>query len=214
MWKTNTTSRTLLVIGALTTWLAVLLQLYLIIVNRQASVGETIVRFFSFFTILTNILVALCFIFLLLPAKSALNIFFSKPNVLSAVTVYITVVGLVYNVILRFLWAPQGLQMIVDELLHSVVPIIFILYWSLFVPKENLKWKDAFPWLIYPAGYLIFILFRGAFSGFYPYPFVHVNELGYTKVFINCIFLFITFLVLSFLLIWISKLVANRSRLS
>lgn len=214
MQKTNRGRQVLLVIGALTAWLAVLLQLYLIIVNRQASVGETIVRFFSFFTILTNILVALCFTSLLLPSRSALSRFFSKPKVLSAVTVYITVVGIVYNIILRFIWAPQGLQMIVDELLHTVIPILFVLYWSLFVPKEDLKWKDAFAWLIYPAGYLIFILFRGAFSGFYPYPFVHVTELGYKKVFINCIFLFITFLVLSFLLIWISKLAANRSRLS
>lgn len=45
-------------------WFALLLQLYLIILHRVSSLPETIVRFFSFFTIQTNILVALCFTFL------------------------------------------------------------------------------------------------------------------------------------------------------
>ncbi len=48
-------------IGAFLGWFAVLVQFVLMIQNRQAGVGETIVRFFSFFTILTNSLVAAYF---------------------------------------------------------------------------------------------------------------------------------------------------------
>ena len=47
-------------------WFALLAQLYLIIQNRVVSVGETIIRYFSFFTILTNLIVAVCVTVLLL----------------------------------------------------------------------------------------------------------------------------------------------------
>jgi len=135
-----------LLIGAILVWFAVVFQFFLIIINRVASLGETIVRFFSFFTILTNILVALCVSFLLLKPKSTPGIFFSKTTSLTAVTVYITIVGIVYNIVLRFLWEPKGLQMVVDELLHTVIPVYFIIFWMKFVPKTRLKWKNVFPW--------------------------------------------------------------------
>ena len=82
-------------------WLAMFLQLYLIIINRNATVPETIIRFFSFYTILTNILVACYFSFLWLKSNSRLGKFFSRENVTGAITPYITVVGITYNLILR-----------------------------------------------------------------------------------------------------------------
>ncbi|MBC7867593.1 MAG: hypothetical protein H7X88_08665, partial [Gloeobacteraceae cyanobacterium ES-bin-316] len=45
-----TTKKLLLLAGALLGWIAILVQLVLIIQNRVASIPETIVRFFSFFT--------------------------------------------------------------------------------------------------------------------------------------------------------------------
>ena len=61
---------------AIVSWFAVVLQLYLIILNRVTSLNETIVRYFSFFTIQSNILVALCFTFLWLKPKSKWGLFF------------------------------------------------------------------------------------------------------------------------------------------
>lgn len=186
-------------------WFALIAQFYLIILNRVTSVGETIIRYFSFFTILTNLLVALCFTFLLLNPKSKPWIFFSRPATLTAITVYIIVVGMVYNIILRFLWAPKGLQLIVDELLHTVIPLLCIIFWWKYVRPKALKWKDAFPWLIYPLVYIFIILILGAGSGFYPYPFIDVNTIGYAKVFINSGILAVCFLGISFLFIAIGR---------
>jgi hypothetical protein len=115
--------------------------------------------------------------------KSRWGGFFSKPTVITAITLYITVVGATYNLILRSLWKPEGLQQIVDELLHVVVPLLFIFYWLFFAPKMSLRWKDVLPWLLYPLIYVILILFRGGLSGYYPYPFIDVNLLGYIKYF-------------------------------
>ena len=194
---------------AIVGWFAVVLQLYLIIINRVVSLSETIVRFFSFFTIQTNILVAVCFTFLWLKPKSKWGLFFSKPKKTTAITLYITIVGLVYNAILRFLWAPTGSQKLVDELLHLVIPILVLLYWILFVPKKTLEFKDIFPWLIFPAVYLVYTLIRGAFFSFYPYPFIDVILLGYNKVLINSFFMLLAFLFFGTLFIGIGKLRSN-----
>lgn len=187
-------------------WFAVVLQLYLIIINRVVSLSETIVRFFSFFTIQSNILVAVCFTFLWLKPKSKWGLFFSKPKNTTAITLYITIVGLVYNAILRFLWAPTGSQKVVDELLHLVIPILVLLYWILFVPKKTLEFKNIFPWLIFPAVYLVYTLIRGAFFSFYPYPFIDVILLGYDKVLLNSFFMLLAFVFFGTLFIGIGKI--------
>jgi hypothetical protein len=195
-----------LIIGTVLGWFAVVFQLYLSIVNRITLVPETIVRFFSYFTILVNILVALCFTFNLLRSESTQGRFFARPGVQTALAVYIAVVGLTYNVVLRSLWSPQGLQYIVDELLHSILPVWFILYWLLFVPKQSLTWKDVFPWMIFPAVYCVYTLLRGSIGGFYPYPFMDVHVLGYQQVFFNVGGMIVLFLIISLLLVGIGKL--------
>ena len=96
----------LTVIFAILGWFAVLMQYYLIVENRVASVGETTIRFFSFFTILTNVLVAIYFTFQVFRRAPGQAHFLEKPGVLTALTVYITVVGLVYQVVLRYIWEP------------------------------------------------------------------------------------------------------------
>lgn len=119
--------------------------------------------------------------------------------------VYILVVGLVYQVILRATWSPRGLQFIVDELLHSVIPLYFLIYWIAFVSKQRLQWKSIPLWLIYPLLYLVYIMTRGAFSGFYPYPFIDLTELNYVDVLINSTVLLALFSLLSACFIWVGK---------
>jgi len=120
---------------AIAGWFALIGQFYLIIVGKQASVPETIVRYFTFYTILTNILIAICCTALLLKPDSGWGKFFSKTTTLTATTVNIIIVGATYNAILRWLWKPQGLQYVVDELLHLVIPLAFVVFWLIFVPK-------------------------------------------------------------------------------
>jgi hypothetical protein len=106
------------------------------------------------------------------------------------------------------LWSPEGLQKIVDELLHSVVPLLFLLYWLVFIPKTGLQYKDVLPWMVFPLVYIVLALVRGAFSGFYPYPFVDVGKLGSGRVLLNTVLFTLAFFVLSFIFVWI----ANRMR--
>jgi hypothetical protein len=209
--KKQKAARVFAFIGAVTAWLAVALQFYLIIVNRKESIPETVTRFLTFFTILTNILAAMCFTAVLLKPKPGWRHFFSTANTLAAAAVYIIVVGAVYNIILRFLWQPQGLQWLVDELLHSFNPLFFVIYWLAFAPKYGLQWKNALSWLWYPFIYLLVVIIRGSLSGYYPYPFVDVNELGFNKVLVNCGMLFIVFLILSLLIIAVGRMMSRTN---
>src|SRR5689334_22089207 len=97
------------------------------------------------------------------------------------------------------------MQLVVDELLHSVIPILFFIYWFLLVPKQQLQWRSFWSWLIFPLVYLAFILARGSFSGFYPYPFIQVNKLGFSRVLFNAAGITVIFLVISLILIGIAK---------
>jgi hypothetical protein len=192
--------------GASLGWFAVIAQFYLLMKNSTVSVPETIFRFFGYFTIDSNILVALGFTFLFLQKNSRPGRFFTKATTLTAITVYITIVGIVYHVILRSTWNPQGLQKLVDELLHSIIPVLFILYWVFFVPVENLEWKHAFCWMIFPVIYMAYGLVHGAITKFYPYPFVNVIELGYKKALLNACGILLVIFFLSLALIGAGKI--------
>ncbi len=204
-------TKTFAAIAAAIGWIALVLQLYLIIVNRTASIPETLLRYFGFFTILTNILVAVSLTMVYIKGISENGHFLTRPKTLTATAVYITIVGLIYNVILRFQWAPQGLAKLVDELLHSVIPVLFIFFWVKFVPKQNIQWKNILPWLIYPLVYLGYTLLRGSFAAWYPYPFINVTDLGYGKVLMNSVMVTVAFVVIAVLFAGIAKAMSKRS---
>lgn len=184
---------------ALAGWFAVIAQYILMLNNNVNTVGEATIRFFSYFTILTNIAVATYLTALLFDAS-----FTRVKGLLSAITIYIVIVGLVYQVALRHIWDPQGLQKWVDELLHSVIPLGTLVYWSLY-EKRGLRYSQIFAWSIYPLAYLIFILIRGSFSGFYPYPFVNVPAIGMQQTLINAAIIMGLFMTLSLLFIFINR---------
>ena len=192
-------------IGAVIGWFAVIVQFYLHMQNSPVPVAEKTLRFFGYFTIDTNILCALCLTFIALQGNSRLGKFFRKATSITALTVYIIIVGITYNILLRNTWNPQGMQKLVDELLHSVIPVYFVLFWFIFVPGKDLKWKDAFPWLIYPISYMVYAIILGAITMFYPYPFVDVNELGYTKALTNSLIVLALIFLLSLAFIGIGK---------
>ena len=186
-------------------WFALIAQFYIQINSGLADTDELLIRFFSYFTILTNIIVAVCSTALLIKPAGK---FFSKHATLTAITVYIVVVGIIYNVILRSIWKPEGLQMIVNELLHLAIPALFLIYWLFFVDKNKLSWTAIILWMIYPLVYLVFVLVRGTFSGFYPYPFLDADELGFRKVLLNSAGITAAFVILSLLFVAIG----NRNR--
>lgn len=142
---------------------------------------------------------------ILIAAKSAWGRFFLRNTVLTAIVLYMTIVGLTYNILLRNVWHPEHLFKLADELLHVVTPVLFIIYWLAFVPKDGLKYRNVWPWLWFPFLYFIYVLIRGAISGNYPYPFVDVAKYGYPQVLLNAVILLPIFWGLGALFVFIAR---------
>lgn len=195
-------------IGAVLGWIALILQYYLTItysLSKGLSFPGGVLAYFSYFTILTNLLVAISYTLPLIKPGSRWGKFFSAPTVRSAIAVYITIVGILYSLLLRHLWNPQGISWIADELLHDVTPVLYVIFWFTAVHKGILNWKDIFPWLIYPAVYFIFALIKGSITGVYPYPFIDAGELGVQGLLINLVMLIIGFSVMGFVYVAINR---------
>ncbi len=202
----TTAQQSLLLTLVLIGWFALVAQLYIQLCSSHASTIELTIRYFSYFTILSNLLVTISATVLLLNPTISWAKFLSKSKTLTAIAVYILIVCIIYNGVLRSIWQPEGLQKVVDELLHLIIPILYVIYWFVYVNKSQLQWKDFQAWLIFPLIYVTFILFRGALSGFYPYPFMNVAQLGYQQVFINTFFITLAFMLVSLIYIGIAKM--------
>jgi len=192
-------------IAVLIVWYSLIMQLILLIETRELDYFRTVLRYFSFFTILTNLLTAIYYSTRLLFPRSQPSSYFARNTVSTSITAYMLFVGLAYTFLLRHLWNPQGQQLVVDELLHTVNPLLILFFWLLYVPKAGFRWFDFLPWLVYPAGYLVYGLLVSPLITLYPYPFVDVVKLGIVQVLKNSVGLLVCFSALSLILIAIDR---------
>jgi len=89
-----------------------------------------------------------------------------------------------------------------------------VLDWLLFVPKGEVAWRNGIASLGFPAVYAAWTLGHGALSGWYPYPFLDVPDLGYPRTLLNIAGLVLAFLALELLLVGIGRLINRRGRQS
>jgi len=194
-------------------WAGLSIQMYLIFHSRWtlgASLIGGLMSFFSYFTVLSNTLVATVLSCEWTTRESAARRWFLQPWVSSAIAVSIAVVSLAYNLLLRHLWHPEGWQWLADELLHDIMPVLFLGYWWRYVPKGTLRvWHIAL-WVIYPLVYFGYALLRGHLLAVYPYPFIDVEKLGYPQVFINAGGLLAGFVVIALLVIGLDRWRARK----
>jgi hypothetical protein len=126
----------------------------------------------------------------------------------------IVIVAAIYNLMLRQLWQPQGWQIVTDNILHVVMPVLFLLYWWLAVPKATLRWPQVIVWQLYPAAYFAYVLARGAVDHWYPYPFLDVTKLGYLLVLVDACAVLLAFVAVALLLVALGRWQVRRTPLS
>ena len=201
--------RTTALLLALTGWFALGLQwhlTHLLVVSDGRGIAAALSVFFGYFTILTNLLAAISLTVLAIVPVISDRI----ARLVAAETLYIAVVGIVYSLFLRHIWVPVGWAKAADVLLHDVMPVLFVAFWVVFVPRGRLRWSSPVWWLIYPLAYLGVTLVRGAAGAAYPYPFVDVNTLGYGSVAMNSLGLTVGFVLLGLVFVGADKLMAKR----
>lgn len=150
--------------------------------------GNSVVNFFSFFTIESNLLAALVLLVVgfggLAGARARRTFAFIR----GGATLYMVITGIVFALLLAGL--EQRLQVTlpwVNSVLHYVMPVVLLVDWLLFPPNFTFKFRQAVLWLAFPLVYLIYTLIRGPLVGWYPYPFLDVSQVGWTSVVIMSI---------------------------
>jgi FAD binding domain of DNA photolyase len=196
-------------------WFALVAQLFISIqlnAARGGSVATGIWMYFAFFTVTTNLLVALTLTTSILAPNSRIGRFLGQPASITGATASIILVGIVYNTLLGHLYHQQGWRIVTDLLMHDVVQILTIAYWWISVPRGSVPWKSAACWALYPVAYFAYATARGLATGFYPYYFLNVSQLGIGWVLLNAIGVFAAFLiVLCALLALKASLTATRA---
>jgi hypothetical protein len=145
----------------------------------------SVVNFFSFFTIESNvatIAVGLVGAWYLFSRKGDDPMWFNTFR--AAVVTYMVTTGVVYNLLLRGVELPQGTTLPwSNEVLHVVAPAYLLLDW-LFAPgRFAIPVRKIWPMLIFPLVWGVYTLIRGPITPdevghkpyWYPYPFLNPN---------------------------------------
>ena len=151
-----------------------------------------------FFTIITNLLVAMTMTWVAISKRAS-------PLMLGGLTLAIVLVGVIYGLLLRGLQPLHGPAVTANILLHIASPLLMAVWWLLFAPRARLKWNAPWLWTVYPVVYLGYVLTRGHEDGRYPYPFIDVPKIGWTQVALNAGGIALGFILCGFLLVWIDS---------
>lgn len=192
---------------------ALVLQLVLVIRGGRVldeveppELGTRLLRFIAYFTIQSNVLVALT------SAQLARDPLRDGPvwRVLRlAAAVGITVTGVVHFLLLRPLLDLHGADQVADKLLHLAVPLLAVTGWVLFGPRPRVEPRDVRLTLCWPVAWVVETLVVGALTGWYPYPFLdHREEHGTLGVVLSVAAITLFFLSL----LALARLVDQRAR--
>ncbi len=188
--------------------LALVLQLALILAGDNildstaaASRLEQTRRYFSYFTIQSNFLVAVS-MWLIVRDRTRSQAF---RVIRLASLVGITVTGIVAAVALPPSPNYTTASLVCDRLLHIVVPVLAIVGWVAFGPRDTVTSEDLLPSLIWPVLWLVATLGLGPFVGWYPYPFLNMDTIGVGRTLLNCAVIAVLFLALAALALWADR---------
>ncbi len=156
--------------------------------------AERIVRLFSFFTVQSNVLIGV--VSLLLAADPYRDGRVLRVARLDAV-LCIAVTGIVYNTVLRGIGALTAAGPLSNLLLHVAAPLLAVGVWLWVGPRPRVGLATVWWSVAYPLAWLAYTFVRGAATGWYPYPFLDVGELGYASALVNAALVAVVFLVLA-----------------
>lgn len=161
----------------------------------------------GYFTILTAVLTAATF---LLIAWTGRRLPYGWMGML---TMSMIMVAVVYHVMLAHLFNPQGLRSWTNQVFHTLLPAAVLWFWLMEVTRHDPR-APARPltWIFWPLGYGIYMLLRGAFTGWYPYPFLNVARLGWEGVLPNLAGLLAGFLALAYLMDYMGRRMPLRDQ--
>ncbi|MEH3088460.1 MAG: Pr6Pr family membrane protein [Microbacterium arborescens] len=188
------------------------------------DVATVFANFFSFFTILSNVIAAVVLAWAALaalrdPAKARASLGLSAA--LACATTYMAITGIVYNALLRGITLPQGSEPVPwsNEVLHLVAPLFLLLDLVIGSARRGLLWRVVGAIIAFPLLWVTYTLIRGPLvtnptTGdpyWYPYPFLNPNNPGgWGMVIAYVIGIALAFVVIGFFAVWVTRRRARR----
>lgn len=171
-----------------------------------------------YYTLLSNLL---CFVYFLADGIAVAACGHDiLPRFKGALTMGITVTGLVYHVMLSGIgFSMQSAMAAANQLLHTFVPLMALLDWLLFDRKGRYRSSDPLLWVLLPDIYFVYATLRGFLGGpvsvfpggsRFPYFFMDYDLLGW-RVLLYVAALHLFFILLGYLFYGIDRLLGKRA---
>lgn len=167
------------------------------------SIGNSVVNFFSFFTIQSNIIgvVAITIAALASPAVRG-SVWLSQLR--GAATLYMGITGMIFSLLLANADVQTPIPW-VNSTLHYVFPLFIVIDWLVDRSVRPLSFRQGLIFLIYPVAYGAYCLIRGPIVDWYPYPFLDPRPHGYLFVVVMMVVVAVVGLALAWVLCWASR---------
>jgi len=192
-------------VTALAAGTGVLMEVVVALLDGPGPAGsmlERLVRLFSYFTVLSNVLVCVVAVLLVIaPARDGRLFRIARLDALLC----IAVTGIVYNTVLTGLVELSAAGAVSNFLLHVLTPVLVVVGWLLFGPRPRIDrrtiWWSAVP----PLAWIAYTFVRGAIVDWYPYPFLDVGANGYVASLVSTALVAVVFLALAFGAGWLDQ---------
>ncbi|MFF0814059.1 Pr6Pr family membrane protein [Rhodococcus sp. NPDC003318] len=152
----------------------------------------SVANYFSYFTILSNVLAATVLLVgaVVDPQSQRWQLF------RGATTLYMVITGIIYAVLL----ADVDVQLTdewINDTLHRYLPLVILLDWLISPPRMRIGDRQSVSWLWFPLVYGAYTLIRGPFVDFYPYPFIDPRSQGCLQMAIGLVVLLLAFVLMA-----------------
>jgi len=169
----------------------------------QVAAGASLVNFFSFFTIQSNIIgVVAVSTAALVRANVRGSLWLSQLR--GSATLYMGVTGMIFSLLLSGADVQTPIPW-VNSVLHYIFPLFIVVDWLLDRSVHPLTLRQGLIFLAYPIAYLAYCMIRGPIVDWYPYPFLDPRTNGYGFVAVMSVFVAVVALLLVWLLCWTSR---------
>lgn len=167
-----------------------------------------LIDFFSWFTYLANILVA---VVLTMLARNLQRTGLLWGTLRMDSLVMISVTGLVYAIMLAPNAELEGLQYVTNALNHYIIPILTVIMFLLLGPRRQVSFATVFTALIIPIGWAFYALIRGSIINAYPYGFMNVAEVGLATALVNIAGVAVLGVILGLIFWMLDRLLSRRT---
>jgi hypothetical protein len=174
---------------------------------------ERILDWLTYFTILSNIVVAIVLTVLVVRPG-----YFARTDRVGAAwralrldsILMIVITGVVYNLLLAE--GPKtGWDFASNSLQHIITPIVTVIVWLFAGPRGLINIRVIGLSMILPLAWALFAILRGAVVGSYPYPFLDVSTNGLVSVVAFVLAILVVAVILAFAFMGLDALFRRMS---